>query len=222
MTDLDRPCGGRALLLIDFQHDFLADDGRMPVASHHVAEALAAAGTCVATATRAGAMVIKIGNEFKRTDLVRNLLRRNAAIEGSDGAGWDPRVDAPSAIYVPKWRGDAFCNPQLRAALTDAGVTDVAIAGLFAKACVTATARTAIASGFGVQLVADAIACRTDASRSSALAALSGLGARIVSSRDLWRGDGHRADAMEHLPPPAPSDCRPPADQRSGRWSPIV
>ena len=122
MTSVDRACGGRALLLIDFQHDFLADDGRMPVARHHVAEALAAAGTCIATATTAGAVVIKIGNEFKRTDVVRNLLRRNAAIEGSDGAAWDPGVDAPSAVYVPKWRGDAFCNPQLKAALTEAGV----------------------------------------------------------------------------------------------------
>jgi hypothetical protein len=42
---------GRALVLLDFQRDFVADDGRMPVARHQVAPVLAAA-RCAADQAR--------------------------------------------------------------------------------------------------------------------------------------------------------------------------
>ena len=41
MTAADSPAPRRALFLIDFQRDFLADDGRMPVARDQVAPVLA-------------------------------------------------------------------------------------------------------------------------------------------------------------------------------------
>lgn len=210
MTHPSGASGGRALLLLDFQHDFLADDGRMPVARHQVPQVLAATRTYIGTARAAGAVVIKIGNEFRRTDLVRNLLRRRAAIEGTVGTAWHPLVDVPGAIYIPKWKGDAFCNPMLRATLAESGIEDVALAGLFAAACITATAKTALALGLRVRLLADAIACRTDASRQSALSHLSSLGAQLVSPGDPWETGGHeRAEGPRDLRMQAPQRRQP-------------
>lgn len=191
MTESRGATGGRALLLIDFQHDFLASDGRMPVARHQVSPVLAATQTYIGAATTVGALVIKVGSEFRRADLVRNLLRRGAAIEGKYGTAWDSRVEPPGATYIPKWKGDAFCNPALLAALTDNGIDDVALAGLFASGCITATTKTALRLGFRVRLLADATACRSDTTRPSALSRLSRLGAQCVSQGDPWAADGH-------------------------------
>jgi hypothetical protein len=127
-TAADR--GRRALILLDFQRDFLADDGRMPVARHHVAPVLAAARRAADQARLRGDLVIKVGNEFRRGDIVGNLLRRRAAIAGSAGTAWDDRTDVEDALYVPKSAGSAFTNPALGAALDTEGVQHLTIGAL--------------------------------------------------------------------------------------------
>lgn len=170
----------RALLLIDFQVDFLADDGRMPVARGQVEPVLAATRAAIAQARARGDLIIQIGNEFRPHDLVGNLLRRGAAVAGSHGARWDPRFAAPGAVYVAKWKSDAFCNPALENTLREHRIQDVIVAGLYARACVTATTKAALARGFHVHVLNDAVACRSDSSREEALGRLRGSGARIV------------------------------------------
>src|ERR1700674_4243211 len=88
-----------ALLLIGFQRDFLADDGRMPVARQHVGPVLAAAISAAAEAKAMGVPVVAIGNEFRRSDYIMNLLRRRASIEGSSGAVWDSRLPLDGVKY---------------------------------------------------------------------------------------------------------------------------
>jgi nicotinamidase-related amidase len=78
----------RALLLIDFQDDFLEPDGRMPICRSQVAPVLAAAARAIEQARQAGDLVVAIGNEFRPDDRLMNLLRRHAAIAGSPGARW--------------------------------------------------------------------------------------------------------------------------------------
>jgi len=46
-------------------------------------------------------------------------------------------------MYLPKWRSDAFCNRALDAVLRENQVSEVQLTGLFAKACVSATAKSA-------------------------------------------------------------------------------
>ncbi len=103
----------RALLLIDFQNDFLHADGRMPVCSSHVLPVLDAARSSVAIARRNGDVIAKIGNEFPSSAVVMNLFRHNAAIADSPGAEWDDRLAVSDAKYFPKWKADAFCNADL-------------------------------------------------------------------------------------------------------------
>jgi nicotinamidase-related amidase len=170
----------RALLLIDFQEDFLAASGRMPVDQGHVQPMIDAAQKAVHEAQRDGDLIVKVGNEFRPGDVVGNVFRHRAAIKGSPGATWDGRIDPPGAAYVPKWKSDAFCNPDLATLLEEAHVGRIRLAGLYAKACVSATARGAYERGFSVQVIGHATACSSDKSRQDALDKLSHIGIEVV------------------------------------------
>ncbi|WP_448641092.1 cysteine hydrolase family protein [Geodermatophilus sp. URMC 63] len=172
----------RALVLLDFQRDFLADDGRMPVARHHVAPVLAATRCAVDEARLRGDLIVKVGNEFRRRDVIGNLLRRRAAVSGSAGTAWDDRIDVEEALYVPKSAGSGFSNPALGAALDDRGIRHLVIAGLFAKGCVRATAEAALRRGLTVEILGDAVACSSDRSRDRALRLLADGGARVTAA----------------------------------------
>jgi nicotinamidase-related amidase len=171
---------GRALLLIDFQQDFLAPTGRMPVDQGQVQPVIEAAQHAVEEAQHNGDLIVKIGNEFRPSDVVGNVFRHHAAMKGSPGAAWDDRIDPPGAIYLPKWKSDAFCNPDLAALLEEAHVGQIQLAGLYAKACVSATAKAARKRGLSVQVIGDAIACSSDKSRLDALDKLRRAGITVA------------------------------------------
>ena len=170
----DRP----ALLLVDFQRDFLAEDGRLPVAHHQVAPVIAAANAAIGEARAACVEIVAIGNEFRPSDWLLNLLRRRAAIAGSPGAAWDPRVEIGGAAYFAKDRGDAFSNPALPRFLAERRIGEIVLAGLFAGACITATAKGALARGLRVRVLEAAVADASDRRRAAALRRLTRLGAR--------------------------------------------
>jgi nicotinamidase-related amidase len=171
---------GAALLLIDFQEDFLSPGGRMPVDQGQVDPAIDAARTAVAEAQREGDLIVKIGNEFRSNAVIANVFRHHAAMEGSPGAAWDSRIDPPGATYLPKWKSNAFCNPDLSALLEEANVSCVRLAGLYAKACVSATAKAARSRGLAVEVIGDATACSSDQSRQQALDKLRRKGIAVI------------------------------------------
>jgi nicotinamidase-related amidase len=170
----------RALLMIDFQRDFLDSSGRMPVDRDQVSPVLRAAAKAMADAKAAGDLIVAIGNEFRPGDLLMNLLRRYASIAGSEGARWSDKLPLEGTTYFPKWAGSAFVNPQLDRWLQAHNVKTLVLTGLMARACVTATAKDALAKGYEVQIVADAVACRSDASRARALTRLKAKGAILL------------------------------------------
>jgi nicotinamidase-related amidase len=170
----------RALLLIDFQEDFLAPTGRMPVDQGQVQPVIDAAQHAVEEAQQNGDLIVKIGNEFRPSDVIGNVFRHHAAMRGSPGAAWDDRIDPPGATYLPKWKSDAFCNPDLATLLDEAHVGQIRVAGLYTKACVSATAKAAHKRGLSVQVIADATACSSNHSRQSALDKLRGIGIAVV------------------------------------------
>ena len=167
-----------ALLLIDFQRDFLSPDGRMPIAEGQVADVIAATNELIDAAKRRGDLVAAISNEFHQFDPL-NIFRRNAALAGSPGACWDERVRSTGASYFRKWRGDAFCNPLLQQFLKEKGIDALSIAGLMASACVTATAKSALRRGFRVTVVARAVADTSERRRQIALERLCHSGITI-------------------------------------------
>ena len=174
-----------AVLAIDLQRDFLEDDGKMPIARGQVAPLIAAANKVIAAAAARGANVVYIGNEFPRSQWLLNLFRWNAAVSGSPGAKMDPRVELASSTYFPKAEGDAFSNRALGAFLRAASVTDVILLGVYAGACVTATARTAMREGYRVTLVREGIGAASDRARERALSRLGRAGARVQSAAEV-------------------------------------
>lgn len=179
MADTTHP-RRKALLLIDFQEDFLAPSGRMPVDQGQVQPAIEAARRAVDEARYDGDLIVKIGNEFRPRDVIGNLFRHRAAVKGSLGVAWDGRIDPPEATYVSKWRSDAFCNPDLMALLNEARVGQVRLAGLYTKACVSATAKAAHKRGLSVQVISDATACSSDRTRRAALDKLRRIGIEVI------------------------------------------
>jgi len=170
----------KALLLIDFQCDFLLPNGHMPVARTQVDNVIVAANSAIATAQANGDVIAAIGNEFPRSSFVTNFFRRDAAIAGSPGAQWDERVPMGGAKYFRKWRSNAFCNPELELFLRAHDVHELTLTGLYAKACVAATAKGALSRGFQVNILADAVADSSDKARDAALRRLSRSGAKII------------------------------------------
>lgn len=179
----------RALLLIDFQVDFLTREGRLPVELTQVEPVLTSARRAVEEAQKIGDQVIRIGNEFRPTDRLMNFFRRNASIAGSPGAKWDPRLPIEGSAYFPKWAASAFVNPELDGYLKSGGVQEVALCGLQAKACVAATALEALRRGYRTSVLADATACLSDQSRRRALRRLEAKGVQIVGA-SLFNADG--------------------------------
>jgi nicotinamidase-related amidase len=167
-----------ALLVIDMQVDFLDHAGRMPVDRARAHDLIDHVNAAIAEAQACGALVVHIGNAFPRGS-VANLFRKFAAIAGSPGAALDQRVRHDGIPYVAKRHGDAFTNPELHAMLSRAGIRRVLLAGVFANACVRATARGALAHGYQVRVLSDCVASSSDRSTARALAAMRAMGADV-------------------------------------------
>jgi nicotinamidase-related amidase len=182
MNDQDFiPPADSALVLLDFQYEFLDDRGRMPVSRAHVAPTLEAARRAVAHYKASGLPIVAVGNEFKPGDHLMNLLRRFASLTGSVGSRWDPRLPINDAVYFPKWAASAFVNPEFDAWLKTRGVTELVMTGMFASACVSATTRDALRHGYRVRLLSDAIACSNDRTKARSIARLVKAGAALAA-----------------------------------------
>jgi len=168
-----------ALLLIDLQVDFLAADGRMPIAQEQVGELLQAARSAAKEARRRGWLVVAIGNEFPRWNVLVNLVQRFAALKGSAGAAWDARAPRDRVAYFAKRLPSAFTNPELDIWLRAHGVTTVHLAGVMAGACVAATAKGALKRGYAVKLIEKGIGAPSARSRLSALERLRRAGCGV-------------------------------------------
>ncbi|KAI9343563.1 Isochorismatase-like protein [Obelidium mucronatum] len=147
------PQKGYALLLIDYQKDLLAEDGKLPVLQSQVDAALDAVAKTQASFLEKGLPVIRIGNEFPKTDTILNFFRNGACVEGTAGVAWDERLSVDGTAYFPKAAGDAFRNKELVEFTKQNGITDLVVAGLQAKACVTNTVKGALSHGLKVHLL---------------------------------------------------------------------
>jgi nicotinamidase-related amidase len=150
-----------------------------------VAALVATANEITRVAAANGVKVVYVGNEFPRSQWLRNFARRNAALAGSRGGELDPRVQRVSSTYVSKAEGDAFSNPALGAFLRASGAEDLIVLGVFAGACVRATTRRAMREGYRVTLVREAVGAGSDRARDRALANLAKAGARVKSGTEV-------------------------------------
>jgi nicotinamidase-related amidase len=187
-----------ALLLIDFQNDFLMQNGRMPVSQSQVEPALAAAKAAIESARAVGDPILAIGNEFRKNDHLMNFFRRGAAIEGSEGARWDQRLPLDGIDYLPKWAGSAFVNPDLEKWFKANNIASLTMTGVYARACVTLTAKDALRRGYQVRILSDAVACASARTRRAALKKLERAGASIAVVEDYRNSNWLTASRAIH------------------------
>ena len=175
-----------ALLVLDIQKDFISNQARISVAKHQIEPMLEKVNTIINQYNSRGIPVLYIGNEFESHQWVVNLLGKNAARKGSQGAELDERLLIVNDLYFPKNKANALSNDELVSYLNANSVKQIVIVGLFTEGCVTATALGSKRKNFKVTVVSDAVASLNDKKRVKALNALSSQGVNITDSIQLF------------------------------------
>jgi nicotinamidase-related amidase len=175
-----------ALLALDLQRDFLAIDGRLPVAADQAAALLVAANRLLSAAPEMDWLPVVIFNSYSPWN-VQNPFRHFAALRNSPGAEMDARLNIEGLPRFAKSEPDAFSNPGLGRFLAQQAIERVAIVGVFTEACVSATARGARARGFNPIVVSDAVASGDSPTRDKALKNLQSQGIEVMTSEELLR-----------------------------------
>lgn len=178
----------RALLVLDMQRDFLADDARLPIKPGQVASVLETTNSLIADAEAAGVDVIYVANEFSPDDFFGNLFRNQAAIEGSPGAELDPRLDVRGRT-ITKDAPDAFSNDELDALLREKRVGHLTVIGVFADQCVYRTVQGALNRNYRVTVVPEALGAASEEDRSDALEDFREAGVALVDA-ERWPPSG--------------------------------
>jgi len=177
--------GATVLVLIDYQEDFLDPNGRMPIASNQIEPMLKATNEMVAAARGQLVPVVYTMAEHTPFDMIGNVTRHYAAMRYESGSTLDPRVDSYAGVYFTKSEPGAFTNPQFEAHLQVLDCGRLVIAGVYANRAVIATAKQAIARGYRVTVISDAIGAATEEQRDAALGEMKKDGVQIESSTDF-------------------------------------
>jgi nicotinamidase-related amidase len=146
-----------ALILIDLQYDYFADDEL-----ERCRDDLVKAGNLLVERARAaGAPVVEVRTVHKRdkSTWALNMLEddQGMALEGSRGAERLDELEEPDHVVV-KTRDSAFHDTDLAGWLAARGVDRLVLAGVSTESCIAATATEAYAHDLRVVLVEDATA----------------------------------------------------------------
>ena len=149
--------GSRALVLVDLQNDWFADDELARCRG----DLLGNANHLVDRALAAGAPVVEVRTVHAkdRSTWALNMLAdgEGVAIEDTPGAA---RLDGLRHVddVVVKTRDSAFHGTDLAQRLRALGVDEIVLAGVSTESCIAATAEDGYAHDFRVVLVEDATA----------------------------------------------------------------
>jgi nicotinamidase-related amidase len=144
------PVAGTALLLIDFQREYL--DGKLPLCG--LREAVRKAAQLAAAADAAGVPVIHVHHESASPA---------ASVFAAGGPGVQPIADLPVAAHhqrIVKRLPSSFHGTPLASLLERLRVQTLVLAGCMTHNCVDSTAREALHRNYAVRIAADACATR--------------------------------------------------------------
>ncbi len=160
-----------AVVLIEFQNDFISEGGALHGAVADVREQtsmLENAGTAAAAARAAGATIIHSPIQFAEGyneitahpyGILRGVVDTNSFVKGCWGAEFVEEVSPEAGdIVLEGKRGlDAFASTNLDFILRGKGVQTVALAGFLTNRCVESTMRSAHDKGFEVITLTDCV-----------------------------------------------------------------
>ena len=187
MTDPTRT----ALVVVDMQNDFLADEGAFPRRHVDPAQLTTTIARLVAAAREQGRTIVWVSSiygELADAGEGETHTGKPCCVRGSWGA---QLVDGLLAsrraddLHVTKQWYSALRDTDLRAQLAGRDVSTVVLCGVATNVCVLATARDARRLGLAVQVLADACAAGSINRHLGALHEIEGLGGERLSWGDL-------------------------------------
>lgn len=184
----------QALMILDIQNDYFSNQARMPVAKEQNEPTLKSINNLIKSAEQSNVPILYIRNEFRRTHVLSNLLRKFTALKGSKGAELDERLKKAEGMYFSKNKADAFSNPSLITYLKNKGINELIITGVFIEGCVTATVEGALARNFDVTVVRDAVAGATDQRKEAALTKLATQDVLILPSQQVFESEKDKGE----------------------------
>jgi nicotinamidase-related amidase len=169
------------LVLLNYQVDYLRNDGRMPVAQDQVGGLIKATNKMIAAMRQRPYPVIYTMNEFtpfQPIDITQNF----SAMRFESGSTLDPRINYLGGVYFSNNDWDAFANPQFQLHLQLIGADHLVLAGTYPERAVLDTARAAKHRGYNVTVISDAVASSDSQRRDAALRALQDAGVAVETS----------------------------------------
>jgi nicotinamidase-related amidase len=154
------PDGDRrqALLVIDLQRDYFADD-ELERCRDDLVETV---NRLVAAARDAGVVVVEVTTVHDPDGSTWTLSMREdgqgMALAGTPGAEPVDGLDTTGATAVTKTRDSAFFGTDLADVLARQGVGHVVLTGVSTESCIAATAADAFAHDLAVTMISDATA----------------------------------------------------------------
>jgi len=176
----------KAVLILDIQEDFTGSNARMPVDPAQARGMIENVNWLVAESQKRGVLVVYVKNAFHRYDLIGNLFRNRAAVKKSPGGAFDGRLAVVNENVFCKSRPDAFSNRDLEMFLLDRQANELFMTGVFAERCVYSTSKSALAKGFAVTYIRDAVASRTMEAANKAAARIERAGAIIRDTKTAF------------------------------------
>lgn len=172
-----------ALLVIDVQENLVNPQSRLHIDTRGLQLFFTNLNRCIQTFKDAGLPVLYITNEW--TNPILNWLTGNVCKAGAPGTGIDPRVLRINDRQYKKSRNNALSSPQIWESLEKEKTEEVYLVGLFAEHCIKATAVAAKSKGLHVNVIADAIGSKNEATLEKAIRSYQSVGVIIMETADL-------------------------------------
>jgi nicotinamidase-related amidase len=171
-----------ALVLLNYQVDYLRRDGRMPVAQDQVGGLIKATNKMIVAMRQRPNPIIYTINEFTPFQPVTDAVQNFSAMRFESGSELDPRINYLGGVYFSNQDWDAFTNSQFAEHLQLMGIGNLVLAGPYPERAVLETAREAKRRGYGVTVISDAVASSDTQRRQAALQTLREAGVAIETS----------------------------------------
>jgi nicotinamidase-related amidase len=175
----------KALVVLGVQKDFTAETARMPVEKDSVSSMINNINSVQQKFKANNLAIIYVRNVFSRWDIVANLFRHRAAVEGSPGIAFDPRLRLLDDAQFTKSAPDMFSNHELEDFLVQHQISSLYITGLFADQCAYWSSKSALNRKYSVVVISDAVAAASRKIADSALARLQDLGATVKTTEQI-------------------------------------
>jgi nicotinamidase-related amidase len=167
-----------ALLVVDFQNDFVKEEGFFAGAGHDVAPCQAAVDRTrqLLDEVRPHGIPVYFSRSISRKPEFRLPPLRFRASQGSDGFkpgeggkkvfaadSWGAQIvdelpPQPDDVVIDKQRYDFFFDTSLEEQLREHGIDTIVVTGATTNCCVDSTARSGFMRGFAVLVLSDCVA----------------------------------------------------------------